>query len=69
MLTEAFLLELNCSSDSLLVNINLCMHLALSNYRKNRTNINNLFSIMYKFPEAKLNYAHQLWVCDAYPTL
>ena len=60
MLTEAFLLELNCSIDSLLVENNLCTHLALFSSRKNRPNVNNLFSVTYKFPEAKLNHARNI---------
>ena len=38
----------------------LCTHLALFSTRKNRTNVNNLFSVTYKFPEAKLNHARNI---------
>ena len=38
----------------------LCTHLALFSSRKNRTNVNNLFSVTYKFPEAKLNHARNI---------
>ena len=36
------------------------MHLALFSSRKNRTNVNNLFSVTYKFPKAKLNHARNI---------